>query len=91
MSSMLAAQGIFHFSSELEPSLLEPSLTMSSPSYSTASGDKVPEGDREEVVVPEMAPSTSRKCGRPKGSRNKSTLEALVAKAAATTSTSVAP
>jgi hypothetical protein len=56
---VLAAQGISHFSSELEPSLLEPSLTMSSPSHSSASGDKVPEGDKEEVEVPETAPSTS--------------------------------
>jgi hypothetical protein len=38
-----------------------------------------------------MAPSASQKRGRPKGSRNKITLEALVAKAAAAPSTSVAP
>jgi hypothetical protein len=59
MPSVLVAQGVSHFFSELEPFLLEPSLTMSSPSHSTASGDKVPEGDREEVEVPETAPSTS--------------------------------
>jgi hypothetical protein len=64
---------------------------MSSPSGSTASGDEVPEGSKEEVKVPETAPSTSRKRGRPKGSRNKSTLEALTEKAATATSTSVAP
>jgi hypothetical protein len=75
----------------LEPSLFEPSLTMSSPSGSTASGDKVPEGNKEEVKLPETAPSTSRKHGHPKGSRNKSTLEALAVKAAAAASTSVPP
>jgi hypothetical protein len=64
---------------------------MSSLSGSAASDDKVPEGCEEEVKVPETAPSTSRKRGRPKGSRNKSTLEALTAKAAAAASTSVAP
>jgi hypothetical protein len=64
---------------------------MSSPSGSTASDDKVPEGSKEEVEAPEMAPSASQKRGRPKGSRNKSTLEALAAKAAAAASTSVAP
>jgi hypothetical protein len=64
---------------------------MSSPSGSTASGDKVPDGSKEEVEAPETAPSTSRKRGRPNGSRNKSTLEALAAKAAAAASTSIAP
>jgi hypothetical protein len=64
---------------------------MSSPSGSTASDDKVPEGSKEEVEAPERAPSASRKRGRPKGSRNKSTLEALTAKATAAASTSVAP
>jgi hypothetical protein len=54
-------------------------------------GHQVPEGDREEVEMPETAPSTSQKRGRPKGSHNKSTLEALAAKAAAAASTSVAP
>jgi hypothetical protein len=88
---VLAAQGVSNFSFALEPSLLEPSPTMSSPSHSPASGDKVPEGDREVVDVPEMAPSASRRHGRPKGSRNKSTLEALAAKAAAAASSSVAP
>jgi hypothetical protein len=64
---------------------------MSSPSGSTASDDKVPEGSKEEVEAPEMALSTSQKRGRPKGSRNKSTLEALAAKAAAAASTSIVP
>jgi hypothetical protein len=64
---------------------------MSSLSGSTASGDEVPEGSKEEVKAPETAPSASRRRGRPKGSRNKSTLEALAAKAAAAASTSVAP
>jgi hypothetical protein len=64
---------------------------MSSPSGSATSDDKVPEGSKEEVEAPETAPSASRKRGRPKGSHNKSTLEALAAKAAAAASTSVAP
>jgi hypothetical protein len=64
---------------------------MSSPSGSTASDDKVPERSKEEVEAPETVPSTSQKCGRPKGSHNKSTLEALAAKAAAAASTSVTP
>jgi hypothetical protein len=38
-----------------------------------------------------MAPSTSRKRGRPKGSHNKKTLEALAAMAVAAPSTSVVP
>jgi hypothetical protein len=63
---------------------------MSSPSGSSASGDEVLEGSKEEVEASETAPSTSQKRGRPKGSRNKSTLEALAAKAAAAASTSVA-
>jgi hypothetical protein len=71
--------------------LSEPNLIMSSPSSSAASDDKVPEGRKEEIKAPETAPSTSRKRGRPKGSRNKSTLEALAAKAAAAASTFVAP
>jgi hypothetical protein len=58
---------------------------MSSLSGSAASDDQVPEESKEEVEVPETAPSTSQKRGRPKGSRNKSTLEALAAKAAAST------
>jgi hypothetical protein len=64
---------------------------MSSPSGSTASDDKVLEGSEKEVEAPEMAPSVSWKRGRPKGSRNKSTLEALAAKATAAASTSVTP
>jgi hypothetical protein len=64
---------------------------MLSLSGSAASDDKVPKGSKEEVKATEMAPSTSRKRGRPKGSRNKSTLEALAAKAAVAASTSIAP
>jgi hypothetical protein len=41
--------------------------------------------------VLETAPSVSQKRGRLKGNRNKSTLEALAAKATATASTSAAP
>jgi hypothetical protein len=80
-----------HFSSHLEPLLSEPSLIMSSPSSSAASDDKVPEGSKEEVEASELAPSTSQKRGRPKGIHNKSTLEALAAKAIAAASTSIAP
>jgi hypothetical protein len=54
---VLIAQGVSHFSFALEPSLLELGPTMSYPSHSSADGDKVSEGDREEVEVPEMAPS----------------------------------
>jgi hypothetical protein len=64
---------------------------MSSPSGFTASDDEVPEGGVREVEAPEAAPSVSRKRGRPKGSRNKSTLEALAAKATAAASASVVP
>jgi hypothetical protein len=88
---VLAAKGIPHFSPQLELSLSETSPIMSSPSGSAASDDKVPEGSKEEVKALEMTPSTSRKRGRPKGSRNKSTLEALTAKAAIAASTSIAP
>jgi hypothetical protein len=80
-----------HFSPLLEPLLSEPNPVMSSLSGSAASGDKVPKESKEEVKVPEMAPSASQKRGRPKGSRNKKTLEALAAMAAAAPSTSVAP
>jgi hypothetical protein len=64
---------------------------MSSLSGSTTSDDQVLEGSKKEVEAPEMVPSASRKRGRPKGSRNKSTLVALAAKATATASTLVAP
>jgi hypothetical protein len=64
---------------------------MSSPSGSAASDDKIPERSEKGVEVPEMVPSPAQKRGRPKGSRNKSTLEALAAKATAAASTSVAP
>jgi hypothetical protein len=50
MLSVLVAEGIPpHFSAHLEPLLSEPSLVMSSPSGSAASGDKVPERSKEEV------------------------------------------
>jgi hypothetical protein len=88
---VLAVQGTSHFSPHLELYPSEPNPTMSSPSGSTANGDKIPEGSEKGVEVPESAPSPSWKRGRPKGSRNKSTLEALTAKAAAAASTSAAP
>jgi hypothetical protein len=88
---MLAAKGIPHSSPQLKLLLSKPSPIMSSPSGSAASDEKVPEESKEEAKAPEMAPSSSRKRCRPKGSCNKSTLEALAAKAAATASTSVAP
>jgi hypothetical protein len=88
---VLTAQGVPHFSPHFELRLSETSPVMSSPSGSTASDDKVPEGSEKEVEAPEAAPSVPRKHGRPKGSRNKSTLEALAAKASAAASTSVAP
>jgi hypothetical protein len=86
---VLTAQGIPHFSPHLELCLSETSPVMSSPSGSTANDDKVPEGSEREVEAPEATPSVSRKRGRPKGSRNKSTLEALAAKASAAASSSV--
>jgi hypothetical protein len=88
---MLTAQGIPHFSPHLELCLSETSPVMSSSSGSTASDDKVPEGNEREVEALKAAPSISRKRGHPKGSRNKSTLEALTAKATAAASSSVAP
>jgi hypothetical protein len=78
-----------HFSPRLEPRLSEPSPVMSSLSGSTVGGDKVPEGSEKEAKAPEMLPPASRKRGRPKGSRNKKTLEALAAAAAVAPSTSV--
>jgi hypothetical protein len=54
---------------------------MSSLSGSTASGDKVLEGNKKEAKAPEMVPPASRKRGRLKGSHNKKTLEALAAAA----------
>jgi hypothetical protein len=56
---------------------------MSSLSGSAVGGDKIPEGSEKGATAPEMTPPTSRKRGRPKGSRNKKTLEALAAAAAA--------
>jgi hypothetical protein len=63
---------------------------MSSLSSFTVGGDKVPEGSEKVAKAPEMSPPASRKRGRPKGSRNKKTLEALAAVAAVAPSTSVA-
>jgi hypothetical protein len=62
---------------------VEPDLR-SSLSYSTASSLSC-------SCCPVTAPSASQKRSRLKGSRNKSTLEALAAKATAAASTSVAP
>jgi hypothetical protein len=80
-----------HFSPCLEPCLSEPSLVMSSLSDSAVGGDKVPERSEKEAKAPEMSPPASQKRGRPKGSRNKKTLEALMAMATAAPSTSVVP
>jgi hypothetical protein len=63
---------------------------MSSLSGSVIGGDKIPKGSEREVKVPETMPPTSRKRGRPKGSRNKKTLEALTATATVAPSTSAA-
>jgi hypothetical protein len=79
-----------HFSPRLELRLSEPSLVMSSLSGSAVGGDKVPEGTEKEAKVPEMSPPATQKRGRPKGSRNKKTLEALAAAAAVAPSTSIA-
>jgi hypothetical protein len=76
-----------HFSLRLEPLLSEPSPVMSSLSGFTIGGDRIPEGSEKEAKAPEMTPPASRKRGRPKGSRNKMTLEALVAAAAIAPST----
>jgi hypothetical protein len=84
------AEGITHFSPRLELLLSEPSLVMSSLGGSTASGNKVPGRSEKEAKAPEMAPPASRKCGRPKGSHNKKTLEALAAATAVAPSTFVA-
>jgi hypothetical protein len=63
---------------------------MSSLSGSAFGGDKIPEGSEKGATVLEMTPPASRKRGRPKGSRNKNTLEALTAMAAVVPSTSTA-
>jgi hypothetical protein len=62
---------------------------MSSLSGSAAGGDKVSKKGEKEAQAPETVPPASRKRGRPKGSRNKKTLEALAAVAAVAPSTSV--
>jgi hypothetical protein len=79
-----------HFSLRLEPLLSEPSPVMSSLSCSTVGGDKIPEGSEKGAKALEMTPPASRKRGRPKGSRNKKTLEALASAAAVAPSTSAA-
>jgi hypothetical protein len=87
---VLAAKGIPHFSPHLKLSLSKPNPIMSSLSGSATSGGKVPmEGD-ERNGAPETSPRVSRKRGRPKGSHNKKTLEALAARAAVAPSTSAA-
>jgi hypothetical protein len=63
---------------------------MSSLSGSAAGGDKVPERSEKEAQAPETVPPASRKRGRPNGSRNKKTLEALAAATTVAPSTSVA-
>jgi hypothetical protein len=63
---------------------------MSSLSGFAADGDKVPERSEKEAQAPETVPPASRKHGRPKGSRNKKTLEALAAAATVAPSTFVA-
>jgi hypothetical protein len=64
---------------------------MSSLSGSAIGGGKVPTEGEKEDNAPEMSPPASRKRGRPKGSHNKKTLEALAARAATAPSTFVAP
>jgi hypothetical protein len=63
---------------------------MSSLSGSAVGGDKIPEGSEKGAAASEMTPPASRKRDRPKGSRNKKTLEALVAMTAVAPSTFVA-
>jgi hypothetical protein len=53
--------------------------------------DKAPAKEVKTDGAPETSPPASRKCGRPKGSRNKRTLEALTARAATAPSTSAVP
>jgi hypothetical protein len=77
-----------HFSPRFEPLLSEPSPVMSSLNGSTIGGDKIPKGSEKEARALEMTPPASRKRGRPKGSHNKNTLEALTAAAAVAPSTS---
>jgi hypothetical protein len=61
---------------------------MSSLSGSAVGGDKIPEGSEKEAKALEMMPPASHKRGRPKGSHNKKTLEALAVMAAVAPSTS---
>jgi hypothetical protein len=64
---------------------------MSSLGGSTSGGDEVPAEGEKGGVAPELSLPASRKRGRPKGSRNKKTLEVLTVRAATVPSTSVAP
>jgi hypothetical protein len=73
----------FCLSSKLYPA-------MSSLSGFAIGGDGVPEGSGKKAEASEMLPPASRKRRRPKGSRNKKTLAALVATAAATATTTAA-
>jgi hypothetical protein len=63
---------------------------MSSLSGSAVGGDKIPEGSEKGATALEMTPPASWKHGRPKGSCNKKTLEALAAVDAIAPSTSIA-
>jgi hypothetical protein len=49
-----------------------------------------PKGSGKKTEASEMSPLASRKCGRPKGSRNQKTLVALAVAAAAPTTTATA-
>jgi hypothetical protein len=61
---------------------------MSFLSGSTIGGDKIPEGSEKGAKASDMTPPVSQKRGRPKGSHNKKTLEALTAATAVAPSTS---
>jgi hypothetical protein len=64
---------------------------MSSLSGPAIGGDKAPMEGEKGGGASEGSPPASRKRGRPKGSRNKKTLEVLAVKAAAAPSSSAAP
>jgi hypothetical protein len=63
---------------------------MSSLSGSAIGGVKISDRSEKEAQVPETVAPASRKRGRPKGSRNKKTLEALAAAATVAPSSSIA-
>jgi hypothetical protein len=79
-----------HFSLCLEPLLSELSPAMSSLSGSAVGGDEIPEGSEKKAEATEIMSPASRKRSRPKGSRNKKSLVALVVAAAAATTPSAA-